>query len=88
MREIEGEMTSNTKDDKPMVELERDGPLIVTGLSGFLNSRGEEIATKKTILLCRCGASKNKPFCSSSHPLFLSSCSWTAPNRASTWSGP
>ena len=31
-------MTSNTKDDKPMVELEKDGPLKVTGLSGFLEN--------------------------------------------------
>ncbi len=60
-------MTSNTKDDKPTVELEKNGPLKVTGLSSFFNSRGEEIATKKTIILCRCGASKNKPFCDGTH---------------------
>ncbi len=60
-------MTSNTKDDKPTVELEKDGPLKVTGLGSFFNSRGEEIATKKTVILCRCGASRNKPFCDGTH---------------------
>ena len=60
-------MTSNTKDDKPTVELEKDGPLKVTGLETFLNSRGEAIATMKVVALCRCGASKNKPFCDGTH---------------------
>ncbi len=60
-------MTSNTKDDKPTVELEKDGPLKVTGLGSFFNSRGEEIATRKTVILCRCGASKTKPFCDGTH---------------------
>jgi len=60
-------MTSNTKDDKPTIELEKDGPLKVTGLETFLNSRGEAIATMKVVALCRCGASKNKPFCDGTH---------------------
>ena len=49
------------------VELEKDGPLKVTGLTAFFNSRGEEIAAKKTVFLCRCGASRNKPFCDGTH---------------------
>ena len=60
-------MTSNTKDDKPTIELEKDGPLKVTGLGSFFNSRGEEISSKKTVELCRCGASKTKPFCDGTH---------------------
>ncbi len=60
-------MTDKTEDAKPTISLEKDGPLKVTGLSGFFNSRGEEIAAKKTIFLCRCGASKNKPFCDGTH---------------------
>ena len=60
-------MTEKTEDAKPRISLEKDGPLKVTGLTGFFNSRGEEIAAKKTIFLCRCGASKNKPFCDGTH---------------------
>jgi len=44
-----------------------DGPLIVDDLEHFENSRGEAIATKKKVALCRCGASRNKPFCDGSH---------------------
>ncbi|MCG8595115.1 MAG: CDGSH iron-sulfur domain-containing protein [Kiloniellales bacterium] len=53
--------------ERPTIGLEKDGPLKVTGLQTFLNSRGETIATKKTAFLCRCGASKNKPFCDGTH---------------------
>ncbi|MEM7024494.1 MAG: (4Fe-4S)-binding protein, partial [Pseudomonadota bacterium] len=60
-------MTTRSDDSKPMVELEKDGPLKVTGLGAFYNSRGEEIATRKTMYLCRCGASKAKPLCDGTH---------------------
>ncbi|MFC1853651.1 thiamine pyrophosphate-dependent enzyme, partial [candidate division CSSED10-310 bacterium] len=33
----------------------------------FTNSRNEPIQTKKIMSLCRCGASKRKPFCDGSH---------------------
>jgi CDGSH-type Zn-finger protein len=36
-------------------------------LTAFTNSRGETIATEETMALCRCGGSKNKPFCDGSH---------------------
>ena len=49
------------------IDVEEDGPLKVTGLTAFFNSRGEAIAAKKTVFLCRCGASKNKPFCDGTH---------------------
>ena len=60
-------MAEKPADNRPSIGLEKDGPLKVTGLETFLNSRGERIATKKTIFLCRCGASKNKPFCDGAH---------------------
>ncbi len=60
-------MTEKTEDAKPTISLEKDGPLKVAGLTGFFNSRGEAIAAKKTIFLCRCGASRNKPFCDGTH---------------------
>ena len=45
----------------------KNGELKVEGLVNFKNSRGETIKTKKSMILCRCGASKAKPFCDSSH---------------------
>ncbi len=44
-----------------------NGPYMVKGLRKFTNSRGEPIDTKDTMVLCRCGKSKNKPFCDSTH---------------------
>ena len=45
----------------------KNGELKVEGLENFKNSRGETTKTKKSMILCRCGASKAKPFCDSSH---------------------
>ncbi len=54
-------------DGKPVIRLEKDGPLIVKGLPNFSNSRGEPIKTRPTLRLCRCGNSKNKPLCDGTH---------------------
>jgi CDGSH-type Zn-finger protein len=51
----------------PVVGFHKDGPIRVEGLRKFLNSRGEAIAAKKVISLCRCGKSRNKPFCDGTH---------------------
>ena len=51
----------------PRIALRKNGPLRVTGLHRMVNSRGETIATKKVMVLCRCGASKTKPFCDGTH---------------------
>ena len=49
------------------VELQKDGPLKVSGLTAFKNSRGEAITARKTVFLCRCGDSRNRPFCDGTH---------------------
>jgi pyruvate oxidase len=51
----------------PVLTFHKDGPIRVEGLDRFLNSRGEAIAVKKVIAICRCGASRNKPFCDGTH---------------------
>jgi len=45
-----------------LLQVREAGP---NGLRGDLHLRGEPIGTRAT--LCRCGASKNKPFCDGSH---------------------
>lgn len=47
---------------------ERDGgPLVAKGISRLTGPDNEAIETKPVMALCRCGASKNKPFCDGSH---------------------
>ena len=54
-------------DATPRIVFEKDGPIIVTGLERFINSRGEPIRVRPEMRLCRCGNSRNKPFCDSTH---------------------
>ena len=44
-----------------------DGPLKVAGNLEITTGTGRKIATLPQAYLCRCGASKNKPFCDGSH---------------------
>ena len=45
----------------------KSGPLLVEGECRQLNSSGDEIAREGVYALCRCGASRKKPFCDGSH---------------------
>jgi len=44
-----------------------DGPLKVDGNLELCSGTGRHILTTSKAFLCRCGASKNKPFCDGSH---------------------
>jgi len=44
-----------------------DGPLMVTGNVTVKASSGRDAWEGNNLTLCRCGASKNKPFCDGSH---------------------
>jgi CDGSH-type Zn-finger protein len=41
-------------------------PKVVENLQ---NSKGEPISNVRVVALCRCGASKNKPFCNGTHSM-------------------
>ena len=45
----------------------KDGPLAVEGNLELIAASGRRITTKTTAYMCRCGASKNKPYCDGSH---------------------
>jgi CDGSH-type Zn-finger protein len=47
----------------------RNGPLQLKGTFRVLDPNGEEydLEGQRIVLLCRCGQSKNQPFCDSSH---------------------
>jgi len=45
-----------------------NGPLLVTGEVTLTDAEGGRYATEqKSIALCRCGGSENKPFCDGTH---------------------
>ena len=49
------------------IEVLKDGPLKVTGITQRRNSRGETLEVQETIFLCRCGGSQKKPYCDGTH---------------------
>ncbi len=54
-------------DNNSTIEEREDGPLIAKGISRMVGEDGAEIEVKEVMGLCRCGLSKNKPFCDGSH---------------------
>jgi pyruvate oxidase len=64
---IEKQHGVGMSDDKPKIKVQKNGPFTVVGLAKFTNSRNEPIEPKKVMALCRCGASRKKPFCDGAH---------------------
>ena len=53
-----------------VIRCRENGPLVVQGPVRVVDHLGNEYtppAGKEFVALCRCGASKNKPFCDGSH---------------------
>jgi CDGSH-type Zn-finger protein len=44
-----------------------NGPLHISGEIKLIGKDGQEIVKNGDVFLCRCGQSKNKPFCDGSH---------------------
>jgi CDGSH-type Zn-finger protein len=80
--EEQAQTLSENQDQKPHIRIEDDGPYIVTGSPKLarrirvLNAEGESVSWQAgddyppqpaTFKLCRCGRSKDKPFCDDSH---------------------
>lgn len=57
----------NTFSDEPSITIIKDGPLAVAGGVELLNQTFAQGVSKEHYTLCRCGASRNKPFCDGSH---------------------
>ena len=45
----------------------RDGPLYIRGAVEVVDHVGSAVCVESRVALCRCGASKTKPFCDNSH---------------------
>ncbi|MDR7418263.1 MAG: CDGSH iron-sulfur domain-containing protein [Armatimonadota bacterium] len=55
------------REGEPAVLVSRNGPYVVTGGPDLLETVRAEGASTEHFTLCRCGGSKNKPFCDGSH---------------------
>jgi CDGSH-type Zn-finger protein/ferredoxin len=55
------------QDRDPMITVSKDGPYLVTGGVELEDESRAEGASEEHYTLCRCGASKNKPFCDGTH---------------------
>ena len=65
------------------IRMRPDGPLLVEGPFTLTDSEGNEFPLspdKPAFALCRCGASKNKPFCDGAHK----DCDFSSDERAPT----
>ena len=51
------------------INTRENGPLLVTGPITLTDHQGNafDLGGKETIALCRCGATKNRPFCDGAH---------------------
>ena len=53
--------------EKPKIFVKPNGSIRVTGEVDFVDSEGKVLRTETAFSLCRCGHSKDKPFCDGSH---------------------
>lgn len=59
--------TLQTRGGPLHIQATKDGPLILKGNVSLIAASGRKAWQGNQLALCRCGASKNKPFCDGSH---------------------
>jgi CDGSH-type Zn-finger protein len=68
--------------DDTLITPYRDGPLLVRGSFRIVDQDGNEIDPgRETIALCRCGKSRQRPFCDGTHNLIRFRCPSAAEDR-------
>jgi CDGSH-type Zn-finger protein len=58
---------AHARNARTTIRPEVDGPYIVRNLRKLTNSKGETLAVRPIVALCRCGGSKIKPYCDGTH---------------------
>lgn len=59
---------SDRDDNRPMIKVRLDGPLLVSGEVTLCDHEGNVIDTPgDNFVLCRCGRTQSAPFCDRSH---------------------
>ncbi len=67
--------------DEVTIRIRDDGPALVEGPVKIVDGAGNEFVvdpSKPIVAICRCGNSKNRPFCDGSHK----ACGFTSSERA------
>ena len=54
-------------EQRPMVVFSKYGPYTIVDIDNLTDAKGNAFATAPVFSLCRCGQSKNKPFCDGTH---------------------
>jgi len=55
------------QEGEPAIFVAPNGPYVVSGGPNLVDTAQAEHASKEHFTLCRCGGSKNKPFCDGTH---------------------
>jgi CDGSH-type Zn-finger protein len=58
---------ADQRNARTTIRPEADGPYIVRNLRKLTNSKGETLAVRPIVALCRCGGSNIKPYCDGTH---------------------
>jgi CDGSH-type Zn-finger protein len=66
--------------ERVQIRLKENGSIRVSGTVDIVDADGSIIETKSDFSLCRCGASKDKPWCDGSHK----GCGFIAPEGIPT----
>lgn len=53
--------------ERNVIMVVHDGPLYARGVIVVTDGEGKDVRRDTRVALCRCGASKHKPFCDNSH---------------------
>ena len=61
------DVETDEQSGEPAIFVAPNGPYVVSGGPDLVDTRYAEGASKKRFTLCRCGGSKNKPFCDGTH---------------------
>ena len=67
LKNNEGENTEIEEVADVQVKPQKNGPLIIEGNFSVLDSENNIVKSADKAALCRCGGSKNKPFCDGTH---------------------
>ena len=61
------EENPTTDGSKLILKMQKDGPVLIQGSYQMYSEAAQPVGCSKTIALCRCGGSENKPFCDGTH---------------------
>jgi CDGSH-type Zn-finger protein len=81
---------ADERNARTTIRPEVDGPYIVRNLRKLTNSKGETLAVRPIVALCRCGGSNIKPYCDGTHARIGFSSAKSperTPDRADTYVG-